>query len=186
MKNILNYNSVENLPTVKARAVFQVNSASVFKEDIDILPVSISDNLKYMPWGGDNNMPYDILQLIEDDETLSTCQIFNAEVCYGSGLVYNCNDADNVTREQVQEFLMNNDLASYFLGACQDLKHFGFAVSVVILSNVWHIVVTNRACRAEGGVLLPFRPCRQVRQNSAGAVRELAQVRHGRETGGGD
>lgn len=135
MKNNLNYNSVENLPTMKARAVFQVNSASVFKEDIDILPVSISDKLKYMPWGGDNNMPYDILQLIEDDETLSTCQIFNAEVCYGSGLVYNCNDADNVTREQVQEFLMDNDLASYFLGACQDLKHFGFAVSVVILSN---------------------------------------------------
>lgn len=135
MKNNLNYNSVENLPTMKARAVFQVNSASVFKEDIDILPVSISDKLQYMPWGGDNNMPYDILQLIEDDETLSTCQIFNAEVCYGSGLVYNCNDADNVTREQVQEFLMDNDLASYFLGACQDLKHFGFAVSVVILSN---------------------------------------------------
>ena len=120
---------------MKARAVFQVNSASVFKEDIDILPVAISDNLKYMPWGGDNNMPYDILQLIEDDETLSTCQIFNAEVCYGSGLVYNCDDADNVTREQVQEFLMDNDLASYFLGACQDLKHFGFSVSVVILSN---------------------------------------------------
>lgn len=135
MKNNLNYNSVENLPTMKARAVFQVNSASVFKEDIDILPVSISDKLQYMPWGGDNNMPYDILQLIEDDETLSTCQMFNAEVCYGSGLVYNCNDADNVTREQVQEFLMDNDLASYFLGACQDLKHFGFAVSVVILSN---------------------------------------------------
>ena len=135
MKNNLNYNSVENLPTMKARAVFQVNSASVFKEDVDILPVSISDKLQYMPWGGDNNMPYDILQLIEDDETLSTCQIFNAEVCYGSGLVYNCNDADNVTREQVQEFLMDNDLASYFLGACQDLKHFGFTVSVVILSN---------------------------------------------------
>lgn len=135
MKNNLNYNSVENLPTMKARAVFQVNSASVFKEDIDIMPVTISDKLKYMPWGGDNNMPYDILQLIEDDETLSTCQIFNAEVCYGSGLVYDCNDADNVTRELVQEFLMDNDLASYFLGACQDLKHFGFAVSVVILSN---------------------------------------------------
>lgn len=135
MKNNLNYNSVENLPTMKARAVFQVNSASVFKEDVDIMPVSISDKLQYMPWGGDNNMPYDILQLIEDDETLSTCQMFNAEVCYGSGLVYNCNDADNVTREQVQEFLMDNDLASYFLGACQDLKHFGFAVSVIILSN---------------------------------------------------
>ncbi|MGM9840062.1 MAG: hypothetical protein ACI307_08355, partial [Sodaliphilus sp.] len=34
----------------------------------------------YMPWGGDNNMPFDILKLIEDDETLSTCQMFNAVV----------------------------------------------------------------------------------------------------------
>ena len=41
-----------------------------------------------VPWGGDNNMPFDILKLIEDDETLSTYQMFNAEVCYGNGLVY--------------------------------------------------------------------------------------------------
>ena len=34
-------------------------------------------------------MPYHILDLIEKDETLSTCQIFNAEVCYASGLQYN-------------------------------------------------------------------------------------------------
>lgn len=33
-------------------------------------------------------MPFDILSLVEKDKTLSTCQIFNAEVCYGSGLRY--------------------------------------------------------------------------------------------------
>ena len=32
----LNYNSVEALPGFNARAAFQVNSASVFKEDVDI------------------------------------------------------------------------------------------------------------------------------------------------------
>lgn len=84
----LNFNSVENLPGFEARAAFTVNSASVFREDVDIVPVIIDETLSYMPWGGDNNMPFDILKLIEDDETLSTCQMFNAEVCFGSGLRY--------------------------------------------------------------------------------------------------
>ena len=64
----LNFNSVETLPNLSARAAFQVNSSAVFKEDVDIVPVIIDDTLSYMPWGGDNNMPFDILKLIEDDE----------------------------------------------------------------------------------------------------------------------
>ena len=31
-------------------------------------------------------MPFDLLALVEKDETLATCQCFNAEVCYGSGV----------------------------------------------------------------------------------------------------
>ncbi|MDD6669291.1 MAG: hypothetical protein PUE54_06575 [Bacteroidales bacterium] len=84
----LNYNSVETLPGYECRTAFTLYSSAVFKEDVVILPVVIDDTLSYMPWGGDNNMPFDILKLIEDDETLSTCQMFNAEVCYGNGLVY--------------------------------------------------------------------------------------------------
>ena len=83
----LNFNSVEALPNLSARAAFQVNSSAVFKEDVDIVPVIIDDTLSYMPWGGDNNMPFNILKLIENYETLSTCQMFNAEVCYWNGLV---------------------------------------------------------------------------------------------------
>ena len=82
----LNFNSVETLPGYEARAAFTVNSSSVFKEDVDIVPTIVDDSLSYMPWGGDNQMPFDILSLIEKDETLATCQCFNAEVCYGSGL----------------------------------------------------------------------------------------------------
>ena len=75
----LNFNSVETLPNLSARAAFQMNSSAVFKEDVDIVPVIIDDTLSYMPWGGDNNMPFDILKLIEDDETLAkntTCRKF--------------------------------------------------------------------------------------------------------------
>ena len=55
----LNFNSVETLPNLSARAAFQVNSSAVFKEDVDIVPVVIDDSLSYMPSGGDNNMPFD-------------------------------------------------------------------------------------------------------------------------------
>lgn len=142
----LNFNSVETLPGFNARAAFQVNSASVFKEDVDILPIPIDDKLSYVPWGGDNQMPFDILRLIEDDETLSTCQMFNAEVCFGSGLQYSPKAKFSVyglevseptaqTLQEIDDFFLGNDIASYFLGVCQDFKHFGFAVSVIILSR---------------------------------------------------
>jgi hypothetical protein len=74
----LNSNSVELLPNAKASAMFSVDSGSVFKEQGDINPIIIDERLSYMPWGADNQMPYEILNLIESDETLSTCQIFNA------------------------------------------------------------------------------------------------------------
>lgn len=131
----LNYNSVETLPGFNARAAFQVNSASVFKEDVDILPIPIDDKLSYVPWGGDNQMPFNILKLIEDDETLSTCQMFNAEVCFGSGLRYDTCFASVAVKSEVEDFFLDNDIASYYLGVCQDFKHFGFAVSVIILSR---------------------------------------------------
>ena len=31
-------------------------------------------------------VPFDLLALVEKDETLEICQCFNAEVCYGEGL----------------------------------------------------------------------------------------------------
>lgn len=131
----LNYNSVENIPGYEARAAFTVNSSSVFKEDVDIVPTIVDDTLSYMPWGGDNQMPFNILELIEKDETLATCQCFNAEVCYGSGLQYTATEASAAVRCEVEDFTLDNDLASYFLGVSQDFKHFGFAVSVLILNE---------------------------------------------------
>lgn len=50
----INFNSVETLPGFEARATFTVNSASVFKEDVDMVPTIVDDMLSYVPWGGDN------------------------------------------------------------------------------------------------------------------------------------
>lgn len=142
----LNFSSVENIPGINAKAIFKVDSSAVFKEDAEMItPVPVSEHLSYMPWGGDNMLPYNIINLIESDETLATCQLFNAEVCFGSGLVYDTaliGEAALQRKEpeavrilaEVEDFLLDNDLAAYWLGVCQDFKHFGFAVSVVILN----------------------------------------------------
>ena len=50
----INFNSVETLPGFEARAAFTVNSASVFKEDVGMMPAIVDDTLSYVPWGGDN------------------------------------------------------------------------------------------------------------------------------------
>ena len=131
----LNFNLVENLPGFEARAAFTVNSASVLREDVDIVPTVVDDSLSYIPWGGDNQMPFDLLALVEKDETLATCQCFNAEVCYGSGLQYCTTEASASVKSAVEDFTLDNDIAAYFLGICQDFKHFGFAVSVFILNE---------------------------------------------------
>ena len=62
--DFLNFNSVETLPGYEARAAFTVNSASVFREDVDIVPTIVEDKLSYVPWGGDNQMPFDLLDTV--------------------------------------------------------------------------------------------------------------------------
>lgn len=52
--DFLNFNSVETIPGYEAWAAFIVSSASVFKEDVNIVPTILSDRVRYIQWGGDN------------------------------------------------------------------------------------------------------------------------------------
>ena len=60
----LNFNSVESIPGIEARAAFTVNSSAIFKEDVDIIQTMLSDKLSYIPWGGNNQMPYNMIKWI--------------------------------------------------------------------------------------------------------------------------
>lgn len=83
------FDSIAIVPELQARAIFHSDSSQVFRDDTDISERVLDKNTSYIPWGGDDEMPYNVLKKIEDDETLSTCQLFNAEICYGAGLQYN-------------------------------------------------------------------------------------------------
>ena len=130
-----NYTSVEFIPELSAKAAFTTDSTKVFREDIDISPITLTDGTKYMPWGADNMMPFNVLDLIEKDETLATCQMFNAEVCYASGLKYNTDNCTQKIKNEVEDFQLGTPMPYYFLGVCQDFKHFGWSVSVIILDK---------------------------------------------------
>lgn len=47
--DFLDFNSVETIPGHEARAAFTVSSASVFKEDVDIVSTILSDRVSYVP-----------------------------------------------------------------------------------------------------------------------------------------
>ena len=105
----LNFNSVETLPNLSARAAFQVNSSAVFKEDVDIVPLIIDDTLSYVPLGGDNNMPFDILKLIDDDETLSTCQMFKSVAKSEGHFIVGCTPSAHAPQLQCSMFFIPLD-----------------------------------------------------------------------------
>ena len=108
MPDTLTLTSVHTIPGANASAAFTSKTSEVFKEEHNIAPIIINDKMKYIPWGGDNQKPYNIIDLIESDETMSTCQMFNAEVCYGSGLVYDTELATAQVQAQVDDFMLEN------------------------------------------------------------------------------
>lgn len=71
MPDTLTFTSVHNIHGVHASAAFTSKTSEVFKEEHNIAPIIINDKMKYIPWGGDNQMPYNIIDLIESDETMS-------------------------------------------------------------------------------------------------------------------
>ncbi len=73
------FSGVYDLPTHCTSAAFTSKTSEVFKERHDIASIIINERMQYVPWGGDNMMPYNIIYLIESDETLATYQMFNAE-----------------------------------------------------------------------------------------------------------
>ena len=156
------YPSVESFEN---KSVLVSTPLPVFREEQDILPQSVNDKLLYMPWGIDNQLPFKMISLVEMDETLSTCQMFNAEICYGNGLVYNDVACSDDVKNNMQDFFLDNDLPSYFLGVCQDFKHFGFSVSVIILNADASKIVS--ICRKEACY------CRFTPANSKGIIENV-------------
>ena len=159
---LIDFFGVEPIPGTNSSAAFVPKTSINFRENAQMQTAITPDGIEYVPWGADDMLPFNIIDLIEQDETLSTCQVFNAEVCYGSGISYCTGAADSSTKLDVESFIDDNALPEYFIGICQDLKHFNFAVSVILLNaDASEIVAVHRkeACY-----------CRLAKANAYGSI----------------
>ena len=124
----------------KSAVALTINADKVWREEVDQQPIEIEKGYSYMPWGEDNLLPYEVINLVEQDETITACMQFNSEICYGGGLHYDCSAASDAIRKKVDAFVQRNNIAGYYYGLCQDLKYFGFAISIVYLNAQKEIV----------------------------------------------
>ena len=126
--------------------VLFTDTKNLFREDRDFSPIPVQKQgfrkpIEYIPWGADNQMPYNILDKVESDETLSACLRFQSECYYGNGLEYKAvgqtpADAERTpATDAVSRFLSHNDLQSVFFGCSQDFNTYGFSVVVLVLSK---------------------------------------------------
>ena len=115
------------------------DSSSVFDEDgfvVEGRPVPGYPELRYMPFGVDDELPFHLIHTIGTDEVLSQNLFFNILTSYGSGLQY----IDRETKEpsddpSIRRFLLSNSSHEFFLEQCTDMKYFFFAVAVIILDR---------------------------------------------------
>lgn len=121
-----------------------VTSGSVFSspEKDSSFTVSVG-NTSYdvIQWGTDNQLPYELKELVEKNSVMSQDKFFNVLTCYGRGLEY----MDLSTRQEkkplpssdadVRKFFVRNNVKRFFAEQITDMKYYFFSVCVIILNR---------------------------------------------------
>ena len=115
------------------------SSADIFDEDalpsVCNLP-QFGGKYQYIPFGADDQLPFEMIRLIGADEIMSQNKLFNVLTCYGNGLRYNDPKTGAPTADaEVSRWMFQNSLPEFFLEQATDMKYFFFAVAVIIMSR---------------------------------------------------
>lgn len=124
---------------VRASMETITDSADIFDEDgEEIKAIGISGNkkYKYIPFGADNHLPFEIIKLIGVDEVMSQNKFFNVLTCYGAGQKYMDINTGKATQDKdIKRFMIHNSIPSFMLEQATDIKYFFYCISVIILSK---------------------------------------------------
>ena len=91
---------------------------------------------EYVPWGGDNMLPYHVQTLIGKNMVTSQCQQFNSLVCYGQGLqFFNRGTEERAADPEIRQFCLRNALHKQFWEQATDMKYYFFSVLCISLSR---------------------------------------------------
>lgn len=128
------------------------DTTQVFADTIDVAPVPVPGHpaFTYIPWGEDDQLPYDVIDRIGQDEVTSQNKLFNVLTCYGRGIQFTDTTTHTPTTDpEVRRWRLRQNLPSYFLEQCTDMKYFFMTVTVIILSrdgNHINRIVHKEAC----------------------------------------
>ncbi len=141
--------SFHDIPGSRFMAVVtsqSAQSANVFREDKDIAPLSTNAGVSVIPWGANNQMPFRIIDLIERDETMSTCMDFSQEVAFADGLELCVRESDisPATRRSIEAFQDENNISNVWYGQCVDFCNFAFSVVVLELQRGKVVGISRR------------------------------------------
>lgn len=91
-------------------------------------------DIEYVPWGGDNTLPYQVQTLIGKNMITSQCQQFNTLTCYGQGLqFFDRETGDRAADPDIRKFCLRNALHLQFWEQATDMKYFFFSVIAITL-----------------------------------------------------
>lgn len=88
----------------------------------------------YIPFGSNNQAPYELQEKILSDEVTAENKFFNILTCYGQGLNYQPKEGAELSKEE-EEFVMEQNFPKLLLEQITDLKYFFFSVVCIILSK---------------------------------------------------
>lgn len=124
------------------------DSSNVFDGENEVGEVGITvrgKNYVYVPFGTNNQLPYNIMQLVSESTVMSQNKLFNVLCCYGQGLKY----MDAATKKpsddkDIRLFQLHNNFMRFFMEQITDMKYFFFAVSVIVLNKAGNKIVNLR------------------------------------------
>ncbi len=99
-------------------------------------PVPGREKERFVLWGCDNKLPYRLISLLLGDEVTAQNQLFNVQTCYGAGLeMQDCESNQPTTDKEVKNWMRRQSLPTFMLEQMTDMKHFYWAIAVIILSK---------------------------------------------------
>ena len=124
------------------------DSYQAFDEDETVSAIGIEikgRQYKYVPFGTDNMLPFNVKNKIHGNMVTSQCQQFNVLACYGQGVRFvDRKTKQDIDDDEILDFCLRNSLHDCFMEQCTDMKYFFFSVTVIILNKKGNKIVTMR------------------------------------------
>ena len=106
-----------------------------FDEKLTTNPITVGGvNYEYVPYGDDDQLPFEVMERIGENMVTSQCQLFNVQACYGQGVRFIDRDTREDTQDAaIRDFCLRNSLHEMFLEQATDMKFFFTTITKIIL-----------------------------------------------------